>query len=356
MTALCRLAACLSLGFVAACAESSVVPPTAPSPLNPEKVGELGIVCPASRPVQSMDGNPVLLDYPPPEVAGGQPPITTACEPASGTRFAVGPTRVSCTAADALGQRAACAFVQRVLPPPMLGVTRIVAFGDSLTAGVVSAYGGSVPERDSYPAQLRQRLRSAYRTQAIDVFNEGVPGERAVHAPGRLASVLDLHRPEVVLLMEGTNDLSFSRGVGGAALEALARMVGMVQAAGAAPVLATIPPIRADSEHGAAIAGFNSELRAVAAASGAGLVDVHEVIARGRCPTGGARRLPCLGPDGLHPSVEGYALIAGAFFEHLVRTYDQPVAAPADRPASIGAPPAGPLPAGGGEGGRSNAE
>ena len=326
-----RLAACTAIVVSAACAESSLVPPTAPSALNPEKVGELALECPADQRAQSRDGQPVRIDYPAPTVRGGEAPITVGCEPQSGTSFPVGASTVSCRAAGALGQSATCAFVVRVLPPPMLGVTRILAFGDSLTYGVLS--GGAEPGGRSYPAQLEQRLRSAYPAQSILVVNEGVPGEEAVDAPGRLASALALHQPEVVILLEGTNDLSYPDDRSAAALEAIDELLILVQRAGAAPVLANLPPVRAAARtaHAARIAGFNRALREMAMVRGAVLVDVHGVLASGACVPAGGMPLPCIGPDGLHPTAEGYGLMADAFFDHLVREHDQPAAGSARR-------------------------
>ncbi len=218
----------------------------------------------------------------------------------------------------------------------MLGVTRILAFGNSLTAGVLS--GRSVSGGRSYPAQLEQRLRSAYRAQSIGVFNEGVPGEEAVEAMRRLVSAMSRHQPEAVLLMEGTNDLAYPDDRIAAALYAMDRMVQQVQSAGAAPVLATLPPIRASTRgvHAARVPAFNDGLRAVAAARGVALVDIHGVLARGMCAPAGGWPLPCIGPDGLHPTPEGYGLMADAFFDHLVRQYDRPVAGYGSMITSVG--------------------
>lgn len=287
----------------------------------------LGLDCPVEQRAQSPDGNPIPIAYPSPLVRGGETPVAVSCEPASGTGFRVGATTVSCAATDRLGQAAACTFVVRVLPPPELGVTRILAFGDSLTAGVLS--GGSVSVGRSYPTQLEQRLRNAYRAQTIHVFNEGMPGERAVEARGRLASALARHRPEVVILMAGTNDLAYQDGRSAAALDAIDRMVRAVQSAGADPVLATLPPIRSSArgDYAERVPEFNDGLRAVAARRGGVLLDIHGVLAGGMCAPAGGRPLPCIGPDGLHPTAEGYGLMAGAFFDHLVRQYDRPVSA-----------------------------
>ena len=346
-----RLAVCVSIAFAAACAESSLVPPTAPSPLNPHKIGVLGLDCPVGPTMQSPDGRPIPIDYPPPRVRGGEAPVDVACSRESGTRFPVGGTRVTCTARDGLGQGAACSFVVRVEPPPMLGVTRVLAFGDSLTAGVL--LGAVVSSAQSYPGQLEQRLRSAYRAQTIHVFNEGLPGERAAEAPPRLDAALAQHRPEVVLLMEGTNDLGLpGEASADAALEALGRMLASIQAVGATPVLATVPPVResAAPTHAASIPDFNRRVRSLAASRGVTLVDVHDIVTRGRCPTGSGGSLPCLGPDGVHPTVEGYGLMADAFFDLLVRRYDQPAPAHAG-PSALVPAAAAPVTAAGAGGG-----
>lgn len=328
-----RAAASLAIAGVAACAESSIVPPHAPSPLNPEKVGVLTIACPVGVPVQSLDGRPATVSFPPPEVAGGEVPVSVRCSPASGSRFPVGTTQVRCSASDHLGQTASCAFAQVVLRPPMLGVTRILAFGDSLTAGVVSAPVPGVPGQlvphASYPRQLEQRLATAYPAQRIRVVNEGLPGEEAAEALPRLRAALAAHRPEVVFLMEGTNDLALPTATGDAALRAIEMMLGAVQAVGAEPVLATIPPLRPIGGRAltsARVGPYNSRLRELAAARGVPLVDVHAVLTRGTCAGGPSSELSCIGADDLHPTVQGYALMADAFFDYLVRAHDVPVA------------------------------
>ena len=74
---------------------------------------------------------------------------------------------------------------------------RIVAFGDSLTAGA-----GVSPD-DSYPAQLQERLDEAgydYR-----VINAGVSGDTTAGGLRRLNWVLK-SRPDIVILELGAND------------------------------------------------------------------------------------------------------------------------------------------------------
>ena len=136
---------------------------------------------------------------------GGQAPLAMACTPEPGDAFDIGVTQVTCSASDALQQSASCAFDVTVLGPPKLRATHFLAFGDSLTAGVVSspASGGRLDPASGYVSLLQRDLQARYVTQSVEVLNAGAPGEEARHAVSRFGAVLRAHRPEVVLLMEG---------------------------------------------------------------------------------------------------------------------------------------------------------
>lgn len=74
---------------------------------------------------------------------------------------------------------------------------KIVAFGDSLTAGF------GLPLNESYPAQLEQRLRE--RGYDVTVINSGVSGETTAGNTNR-ANFIRAQNPDIVILGTGGND------------------------------------------------------------------------------------------------------------------------------------------------------
>ena len=311
------------------------MPPLTPSPLPSDKVGELAVACPPSAMTQSFDGQAVLVAYGEARVTGGQAQVEQSCSPESGSTFDIGTTTVVCSASDALQQTSACSLSVVVLAPPQLAATRFLAFGDSLTAGVVAQPIAGAVELDplrSYPFRLQIDLAQRYLTQFIEVINAGVPGEQASEAVSRFQSLLGVHPPDVVLLMEGTNDLDLISGNGAsAAASAIESMVIAAIAGGADVFLATIPPQRGTGSADS-VPGYNSQIRSIAARRGTQLIDVFSIIQNGQCAVQSARRvqsshgnpdpMPCLGDDGLHPTVEGYQLVADAFAAAIVERYD----------------------------------
>lgn len=81
-------------------------------------------------------------------------------------------------------------------PDPITGI-KIVAFGDSLTAG----YGLTVSE--AYPAQLEAKLKAA--GQSVTVINAGVSGETTRGNLERVPFILS-QRPDIVIVGIGGND------------------------------------------------------------------------------------------------------------------------------------------------------
>ena len=295
--------------------------PAAPSPLPVDKIGRLGIACPAASQAQSFDGGPVTVHFEP-VPSGGQQPVTVECTPHSGSAFNIGSTDVTCGASDALQQTASCAFRVTVLSPRKLAVTRFLAFGDSITAGVVSppAGGSRLIPTSAYPFLLQQALASRYRMQNIRVINAGKGGEHVTFAFGRYNAELMKHRPEVLLLMEGTNDLDLTHGSGPErAAATLERMVVTASSAGIDPYIMTIAP-RRSAKYARQVSAINNRIRSIAARRDVALFDVHNLLLTGPCD--GVHSIPCIGGDGAHPTEQGYRLIAEELERILVARYD----------------------------------
>lgn len=282
--------------------------------------------CPADIRVESIDGNPIPVTWALPGASGGTPPLVLACTPPTETTFAVGEHTITCTVMDALSKTAACTFKVIVTTPPRVTFTQFTAYGDSLTYGVTSAALTPVQQRllfqrallapppaEAFPNQLEQMLRTRYKLQALNVYNEGIPGEQV--DPGGLArmpNAIRAHPTEVLLLMEGTNDLS---DVGGSdrAIDGLGRMVRDARARSVEVFLATVPPARAGGSYvpsrdvtARRIPPFNDQIRALAENEHVPLVDVYNAM---------RDRMYLIGIDDLHPTPEGYTFIAQTYFD-----------------------------------------
>ena len=205
-------------------------------------------------------------------------------------------------------------------PPPTLGITRILAFGDSMTAGTTSPtvvpFALTAGKPESYPFKLQTLTSARYTAQAIEVYNAGTPGETTVEGNARFGGVLSESRAEAVLLMEGANDLNnpvLSLDI----TSVTGRMEDMVRLAtgrGIQVFLATIPPQRAGGRNAAApglVDKYNGQLKVMAGKKGAILIDVNALLP-----------LALIGQDGLHPTENGYQKLAEIWLDALKAKYE----------------------------------
>jgi lysophospholipase L1-like esterase len=252
--------------------------------------------------------------------------VTVACTPASGSTFPIGTTPVQCVAKDALERTGSCAFPVTVTAPPQLRRTRFMAFGDSITAGEVTVPvtgvtpAGQFPSfklvqvpSASYPTVLTGLLQARYTTQIATtiVFNQGLGGEKAEFALPRFISSISSLGPDVVLLMEGYNDICCGNGSVGinAGARGLNDMAAEARNRRARVFIATLAPSKEGGSRSTPIEqvqAFNARVRSIVASEGAVLVDVYSAL----LPDVNAN----IGIDGLHPTELGYRRIADAFF------------------------------------------
>jgi lysophospholipase L1-like esterase len=289
--------------LAAGCTHASSVEPSAPTPPTPTNA-----TCPSPITAQSTNGQPIRVTFADPRASAAVQPASFACTPASGDAFSVGTTTVACAITDARQQTFSCSFTVKVVGPPRLSATTFLAFGDSLTSG------SSPPDPiDSYPPRLKAQLAARYAFQTIVVINDGRAGENA-SATGRtrLPVALDLYKPGALILMEGSNDLLGGSAGATAALNALTEMMRAARGRGITVFLATLPPQRLGGvRNGVAlmIPGFNENIKALAQREGATLVDIYTAM-------GGDGRY--IGHDDLHPTPEGFEVMARAFAAAIV--------------------------------------
>ena len=174
---------------------------------------------------------------------------------------------------------------------------RIVAFGDSLTAGL------GVAQEEAYPARLQRRLDE--RGLRYRVINAGVSGDTTAGGLRRVDWVLK-SRPEFVILELGGND-----GLRGLNLQQTkANLAEIIQRCQAASVKVILAGMKLPPNYGADyINGFEA---------------IYPVLARQYRLTlipffldGVAGSTSLNQADGIHPTSEGYRIIADKVLETL---------------------------------------
>lgn len=189
--------------------------------------------------------------------------------------------------------------------PPAAQPPVILALGNSLT------FGWGVTRDRSYPAQLQELLdQHGYRYRVV---NAGVAGDTTAMGLERVDRLLDEHQPAIVIVELGAND-GLQRLPVAQIRENLAQIIARSQAAGARVVLAgmMLPP-----QYGLEYTNQFRKLYPELAAE-------HEVTLVPFFLDGVAGRPDLNQSDGVHPTGEGYTIIARNLFETLKPLLDQP--------------------------------
>jgi lysophospholipase L1-like esterase len=321
------LAATLS---AASCSKSPTAPTPPPTP-PPVVANPPSLSCVEGISRSTTNATGLELHYDAPAPTDGQGSVSVTCSPGSGHTFPIGTTQVSCTATDTLNRTATCSFNVTVSKLPVLSKTRYLAYGDSITAGEVSfpvgtLSGGTglitrqvIVPAAAYPTVLLNTLRGRYASQssAMEVFNYGLGGEKVIQSRNRYFSALNATRPDVLLLMEGANDIPLGEdGAASGAANEIRIWVAEAKARGITVFLATPTPGRPGNRQiqPFLLEDYANRMRRVAEQEGVRLVDMYALM------------LPdvqrYIGVDGLHPNELGYARMADLFFQAIQSAFE----------------------------------
>ena len=186
---------------------------------------------------------------------------------------------------------------------------RYSAFGDSITNGVV--YDPDRRESAGYRQPLQASLRGFFGLGTV--INAGVDGETSADGVGRIDNVIRDQTPDVVLVMEGTNDVTAAIDESVIAFN-LQRIVerAFEEKPAILVFLAQIPPELDPA--GAFETSFNERADAlnallppIAAALAVPLVDQNTPLRDG----------PELWSNPLHPSAAGYRVMGETWYESI---------------------------------------
>jgi acyl-CoA thioesterase-1 len=198
----------------------------------------------------------------------------------------------------------AMAFIAGIYGTAVAAPVRILAFGDSLTAG----YG--LPEGDGFVPQLQQALQKMGRE--VTVINGGVSGDTSAGGLARLDWML-AEKPDAVILELGANDML--RGIDPDATRAnLDQTIARIRQSGAKLLLVGMLAAR----------NMGEEYRSRFDAIYPDLARKHDVPLYPFFLEGIAAKPEFNQQDGLHPTKDGVTVIVGNILPHVARLLDAP--------------------------------
>jgi lysophospholipase L1-like esterase len=317
------LLAGIALVAMPACKHRTPPAPEPPLPLDPPTVA-----CPATV-VADVQEAPASVQYPSPVVTGGAAPVTISCTIDSGAKFPIGISDILCTATDSLSRRAQCTFQIQVNVIAKLKGTKFLAFGDSITKGAVSdpvpvGVLRAVDSLNAYPTQLQSMLVERYPSQIgqLQVLNKGEQGFLATQDEDRFIAEVRSNRPDAVLLLEGVNDIHHNEKASdiAASLDDDARRAlnEGTKIVFVSTLLPQVPGRPSAHAQPGTIEEVNDLIRALAARPGVVVVDSYAVF--------NPRKQTLIGQDGLHPTIEGYRVLAETFLAAIKANFEAPPA------------------------------
>lgn len=195
----------------------------------------------------------------------------------------------------------------------------ILAFGDSITYGTSSSSDGPAT---GYPKLLEHVLEPVLGGHFLSI-NAGKPGENTSEGVRRFHSVVRACMPDLILLMEGTND-GYYQFPYSTTENNLRSMITTALGYGIPVILATIPPVISNSGHDrsaqmAWIQGFNPTIYRIASSYGIPVAQVYEAITSQ--PNWQRNLMDQTTAN--HPNDAGYQFVRKAFYDALRSAYDR---------------------------------
>jgi lysophospholipase L1-like esterase len=195
-------------------------------------------------------------------------------------------------------------------------MTRIVAMGDSTTAGTPAFKSPREAPPDgggNVTSQYAWWLMQAHPDW--EVVNQGVNGERSDTMAARFEQDVIAKHPAVVVIIAGVNDVYQGRTADHVKTQ-LAGMYHRARQAGMRVVAGTIIPYNtATAEQNTRMHEINAWIRAQADAGVVTFVDTRAAVAAPGNPD-----MLVSSPDGLHPDAAGHRRMADAIAPAIERT------------------------------------
>jgi lysophospholipase L1-like esterase len=181
---------------------------------------------------------------------------------------------------------------------------KYVAFGDSITQGLNSFYGG-------YPALLEEKLKTYFGE--AEVVNEGIGRMDSSEGLGRVNEILEREKPGYLLILFGANDIMGLPSVD----ETILNLRAIIQRAKnnqTIPIVGTLTPFNPWGSHGwsrwvADVYRLNIKIRELAQEENVKLADHFSAF---------NNDFSLLIDDGLHLNEKGYEIMAETWFEVII--------------------------------------
>lgn len=189
-----------------------------------------------------------------------------------------------------------------------------LAFGDSITNGQAAVGDGQ-----GYTGELERRLAAHFGRARV--INDGLDSSNSERGDDRIADALAGGRPAFTLIQYGTNDWADPQCAQTPCftIDRLRSMVRKVKAQGGFPFVGTLlmtnvgNDFRASPQRNSWVAAQNDNIRRMATEEDVVLVDLHAAFERSPL------QYSDLFADYIHPSAEGYKLLAETWFEAITK-------------------------------------